>query len=234
VSIEDLASAITAHPESLLPQEPIRWYPELWTERLACNDVCLAALTRVMEETDRSSGAYRITRQGVRRVAAAGDPLRTFIASQVWGYGDRGYGAYRVSKVLGLTAEAPPERFEQVLTKLAEAQRTCVEHGGVEAYRFLVNEGKIATLGAAFLTKYLYFIPSPAVPAPLVLDAVVRRAIERHARGSLRLSFGRTDYYEDYLKLAGRLVDTLAAAHGVQCKPDDVEAALFYLGKLRA
>lgn len=232
MSIENLASVIAAHPLALSPQEPIRWHPEVWVERLGRSDACLTAVTRVMEASDSSNGAHRISREAVRSVVSADDPLLTFIASQVWGYGDRGYGAFRVSKVLGLTMDAPPERFAEVLTKLAAAQHACREHGGVEAYRYLVNEGKIASLGTAFLTKYLHFIPSPAEPAPLVLDAVVRRSIERHARGSLRLSFGRTKYYKDYLTLVDGVVRVLASAHDVRRKSDDVEAALFYLGKV--
>ena len=234
MSIENLAAAIIAEPKALSPQGAITWHPEVWDARMGSSPECLAALEQVKTASRVRDGVYCIDREGVRTVAAGGDPLRTFVASQVWGYGDRGYGAFRVSKVLGLTGDVPPARFAQVLTKLAAAQRQCRERGGVEAYRYLVNDGKTASLGTAFLTKYLYFIPSPAEPTPLVLDAVVRRAIERHSREALRQSFGRTQYYEDYLKLVSDVVESLASEHDVRCKLDDVEAALFRIGKVRS
>lgn len=232
MSISSLASEIVANERALSPQQAVTWYPRAWRSALAGWDDYHAALERVIAASDEQAGNYRLSRDGVRKASSIGDPLTTFLASQVWGYGDRGYGPHRVCHtVLCLTDTSSRDLRDEVVRRLTVAHQKCQTDGGVEAYRYLVNEGRIAGLGPSFLTKFLYFVPNAASPSPLVLDAVVRRVIEHHARERLRRRFGNTEYYEDYLGLVDDLVSSLADEYGIIRRPEDVEAALFSVGK---
>ncbi len=236
---EDVRSLAKAITDEVRPfpttQKAVRWRTASWEKwlRTECGELeALAAVKNQSKEIDDSF--LEIDRDGVKQLAEAEDALATFVASQVWGHGPSGYGPYRVAVTLGLT-ESPSQKgsvFDSRHDTLERAQRLCLEEGGVEAYRFLVNEGKLPLLGPAFLTKYLFFVGSQPLgsPRPLVLDAVVRKSIEKHARDSLARSFGRTEYYESYLALVEGVVGHLSLG-GTECSAEDVELALFQLGK---
>ncbi|RSS78190.1 hypothetical protein EF918_21845 [Streptomyces sp. WAC06614] len=95
------------------------------------------------------------------------------MATQVWGYGLRGYGAYRTGQVLA--QPGAEEAFAQAVSLLAD-------EGASAAYeRLQVWDG----LGPAFLTKFLYFagqaLPEVKGPRPLILDSVLAGVLRRHA-----------------------------------------------------
>ena len=186
MGIETLVAAIVTLDEASSVQEGILWRPEPWQKSLSGSPESLNAIEEVKSASVSSGGLWRIDRDGVSSVAASGDPLGTFIASQIWGHGTNGYGPFRVAIALGLDDGSGAQRttFAASTEKLGEAQSRCQREGGVEAYRFLLNKGKLPQLGPASLTKYLFFIPDSASPKPLVLDALVKKTIEKFARES--------------------------------------------------
>ncbi|MEA5076062.1 MAG: hypothetical protein VB139_06925 [Coriobacteriia bacterium] len=157
--------------------------------------------------------------------------LALFLWSQIWGYGTNGYGPHRVERILGgTTRRAPVIAAEEALAKCHEA---LMRSGPVEAYRVMANEHWVPGLGPAFLTKFLYFAgyhkgQSCKVPdglAPLILDAVVSRAI----RKEYQLTFGPgwgTRRYMEYLEFMCR---EARERYGVE--PDQLERALFVVGR---
>ena len=235
MGIETLAAEIVTLEEPSSVQEGIPWRPEAWQKSLSGSPESLNAIEEVKSASVLSEGTMRINRNGVSSVAASGNPLGTFIAYQVWGHGTNGYGPFRVAIALGLDEGRGARRttFARTVEYLGEAQSICQREGGVEAYRFLVNKGKLPQLGPAFLTKYLYFIPDSASPKPLVLDALVKKTIEKFARDSFTSRFGRTDYYGEYLALVDGVVSCLAQNYQREFTTGDVEYALFRLGKRR-
>ena len=77
-----------------------------------------------------------------------------FIAAMVWGYGRVGYGPSRVERIM-----AQPGFEEQ----LADVTRITLEQGGPAAFEHIRQQRKsgvgcLKHLGAAFGTKYLYFL----------------------------------------------------------------------------
>lgn len=130
----------------------------------------------------------RITAQCAR----SGDWLPGLVASYAWGSGSTGYGASRLAKIVTTTP------VEQLRRRLGLAVSVMHDSGAVEAYRLLrgqpVSQGKagalepsrIAGLGPAFFTKFLYFagrnvkVPT-ATPEPLILDRVVAGFLRRRS-----------------------------------------------------
>ena len=239
MSIESLAEAI-ATAEGVLclntPQEGMRWYTTSWRKWLGAQPACADVLKVIEADSKQPEWAFEIDREDVHNLAGAGDPLTTFIASQVWGHGDSGYGAYRVATALGLTDKGRlSTTFEQSLDKLTKAYEVCQDDGAVVAYRYLVNDGKMPMLGTAFLTKYLYFIPQTSLQKALILDALVKEAAAKHVSDRLRQKvdgYGRqTATYKNYLDVVDEVVALLSSEYGLPCRPDDVEVALFNLGR---
>ena len=119
-----------------------------------------------------------------------------FIAAMVWGYGRVGHGPSRVERIM-----AQPGFEEQ----LADVTRITLEQGGPAAFEHIRQQRKsgagcLKHLGAAFGTKYLYFLTKylyfltkahrESDIAP-VLDSVVRAWFADHVRrGGLGLSVG--------------------------------------------
>ncbi|TWV34205.1 hypothetical protein FRZ03_28995 [Streptomyces misionensis] len=127
---------------------------------------------------DRSvPGPRTVTRGDVTAVAQAasrsGNWAEAFVASQVWGYGRRGYGPGRTRTVLDHSSDG------QVFTCAVSLLR---REGAVVAYEKL---NRVHRLGPAFLTKFLYFaglvLPEAKGLPPLILDVRLARVLRRHA-----------------------------------------------------
>ncbi len=228
-----IARLIVETPDALAAQGTIEWYPNTWRKWLHDSDKAISAVEAVVAESESAGNHLAIDRDGVRRVASKGDVLSTFIGSQVWGHGTNGNGAWRASVALGLHKPKRGRKtdWDTSVNYLSEALRLCQTEGGVRAYEYMVNEGKLPWLGTAFLTKYLFFVPGTCDPKPLVLDDLVRRVIDEHAGNRLSRRFGWTDYFRDYLRLVDDVVRVVSEEYGRTCSPEDVEVALFRLGK---
>ncbi|MGW1164808.1 8-oxoguanine DNA glycosylase OGG fold protein [Streptomyces sp. NPDC002550] len=159
-----------------------------------------------------------------------------FVATQVWGYGDRGYGPFRTRQVL-----AQPDAD----VVIADAVSLLRYEGPTAAYEKL---NTVDGLGPAFLTKYLYFaalaLPKVTGLRPLILDSVLADVLRQHAtRLGCALGYewseaiakriwcdgGWTSYrYDVYLRWMHAANDQLAAKLvGWPAAPDVLELALF-------
>lgn len=141
---------------------------------------------------------------------------RAFFAVMAWGFGNRGYGRHRVREILANTP-APRER-------LLGVARTLASEGPLAAYRRLAGEGdcRLAGLGPAFGTKYLYFCQPPmANPTALIHDENVSDWFTRHASLDLGCARWSDATYGGYLALMAEWAAKL------DCRPDDLELRIF-------
>jgi hypothetical protein len=204
-----------------LPQRGFSYHAERWrgwSGHLEGNGPMLGALP---PKLDRRTTARLV--EGL----LPGDVVGAFTVAMIWGHGSSGYGPYRTARVL--TAARSPKGAPvspDVRSRLGESVEVAREGGPVEGYRLLNNRpGKVAGLGPAFFTKWLYFITARgdagSVSAAPVLDALVISWLASHGGRSLRAG-----YTDDY----ARYVETLrswGAPHGLA--PADVEERIFRL-----
>lgn len=112
-----------------------------------------------------------IDRQFLWSLNMIGAPVeKVFLAVMIWGYGDIGYGPFRVRQMF----ESP--NFVQ---SLKNTRDLCEEGQPIQAYTSLKNSN-IRQLGPAFGTKVLSFLHEPD-RAPAILDSVVARWCNKHA-----------------------------------------------------
>jgi hypothetical protein len=141
-------------------QAAIAWPRQRWIDSFPAE----AAAFTVLPE--------RLTRQAVRaacRCAAesSAEARRAFLAVMAWGYGRVGYGPFRVRRLLDAAPDAG--------TQLQAAARALREATPLEAYARLGDHGvpRLARLGPAFGTKFLYFCSSPGDQPALILDRLM-------------------------------------------------------------
>jgi hypothetical protein len=166
-----------------------------------------------------------ISRSEIADLAQNRNARKVFLATMLWGYGTVGYGAYRTSIMLG----------EKSSKNIIEKSFDLVSAGKyILAYEIFA----LPMCGAAFFTKYFYFVGlgSKISPLPLILDSVVANSlvqldvdISRFARftknsGGKITSIGK--YADGYL----RYVETINNwADEIGCRPDSIEKWLFTL-----
>ncbi|MGM7423600.1 hypothetical protein [Cellulosimicrobium sp. CpK407] len=178
------------------PQEGMRWTREPWARRLSAVPDIDDFLASLPSTVDR---ATIVT--SVRDSEGAGRTDLAFVAAMIWGYGSSGYGAYRTARVL---TGGSDEVDQSVLERLRSGARTAREEGALSGFYAMRNRpGRVAYLGPAFFTKWLYFAtattgPDSADAAP-VLDMRVRDWIATNAEVQLRLD--KTWGYHRYLQL---------------------------------
>ena len=128
-------------------------------------------LGRLPRELDRVSGrAFALSCPRSPEGA-----LAAFIASQIWGYGANGYGPFRLGRAL-----AYPD-----LPRILKGVRAQVTDGDpVGAFRTLCVMHEIPCVGAAFASKFLYFVDPHG--RALILDRVVRAWLADYAGVTLR------------------------------------------------
>ncbi|WP_333762830.1 8-oxoguanine DNA glycosylase OGG fold protein [Streptomyces sp. IBSBF 2390] len=141
-------------------------------------------------------GSARVSRADVVAIVTAAKQsenwTEAFVATQVWGYGLRGYGPHRTGKVLA----QPGAR-----NAITESVSLLVDDGAIAAYDRL---NTLDGLGPAFLTKFLYFLglalPEVKGPSPLILDSVLAGVLRRQAT-----KIGQTVGYEWSEAIANRI-----------------------------
>ncbi len=158
-----------------------------------------------------------IGREDVRKICQGRkhSVIEKFLSVMIWGYGDRGYGPYRVSKML---SQPHAESVLQAAYDLCRASKP------KEAYQYL-TQNRIRNLGPAFGTKYLAFCTPREVGAP-ILDSFVglwlrefaKRDFEGVGLNYLNWNFKTYSHYWDWVK---------EHAESFSCHPDDVELVIF-------
>ena len=136
-----------------------------------------------------------IDRQFLWKLSSSSAPAQVaFLAVMIWGYGDIGYGPYRVRQMF------ESEGFEQSL-ELVKA--LCHKGETLEAYKAL-KDSRIRQLGPSFGSKVLTFFHEPQ-SAPPIMDSIVADWLKKHAPDlhwvrKVNAETWNLSTYESYLK----------------------------------
>jgi hypothetical protein len=138
-----------------------------------------------------------------------------FLVIMVWGYGDRGYGPYRVMKMLG---------DSDSIQTLIQVQDSCNQGKPVEAYDFL-KKNRILQLGPSYGTKVLNFLTPRDIGAP-IYDSYIAKWITTFAQEEftsfpLKYSVWNTRTYSKYRDWV------IEHSANLDCFPDDIELNVF-------
>lgn len=138
-----------------------------------------------------------------------------FLSVMVWGYGDRGYGPYRVTKML---------EQENSLQLLEHVYQFCTQGSPTDAYTFL-KENRIRNLGPSYGSKFISFCTPRELGAP-IYDSFIAKWIAQFAINDfLGVNISPESWnikmYSEYL--------TWIKLHAVElnCFPDEVELVIF-------
>ena len=114
-----------------------------------------------------------IDRVAVRKIceSAKYSILEKFLSVMVWGYGDRGYGPYRVTQMLN------QENAEEILT---QADEICRKGEPKVAYD-LFKQNRIRILGPSYASKFITFCTPRQIGAP-IFDSLIAMWIEEFAK----------------------------------------------------
>jgi hypothetical protein len=144
-----------------------------------------------------------------------------FLAVMVWGYGDRGYGPYRVTQMLSQV------NAEEVLTEVFEICQRCEPK---RAYDFL-RKNRIRLLGPSYASKFITFCTPREIGAP-IFDSYIALWIEKFA----------IDEFSD-VSVSSETWNTKTYAHywnwmrehsqELDCFQDDLELVLFRDAEVR-
>ena len=189
------------------PQTSIPWNPDSWKAWLPEFSTLIDSLPMPISRKD----VEKWTRQAN---AGEHDAVQAFVVSMVWGYGTTGYGPWRTQRVLTKNPEVFPR-----LVRAADIER---RSGDLAAYSYMALEGRLKFLGPAFGTKFLHFVSERAPSKqPLILDAVVSRALMELAGLSVASTAWSDQTYLSYLKVVRAWSDDL------KVDPPDLERILF-------
>ena len=214
-----LAVEARAGGDSVLEQA-VRWKPGTW-DRPGL-EVVRTEIGKAEELSEEGGdGWFWIRRRHVIEMARGRcDPLGCFVASMVWGFGDRGYGAARTEKMIRPYTRCD---LDAALHRIAEAALL----GPEPAWDAITIGHRIKHLGPAFGTKVVYFLARAAEslpsPIPLIADANTSRAMA--VLCGLSSSAWRRYAYLDYVDRAHGWAEELG------CGVDEVEHALFEFGR---
>jgi hypothetical protein len=189
-------------------QEGMAWPRQRWTDHFPAQASTFADLPD------------HLTRSVVRRAClrAAESPAeaeRAFLAVMAWGYGKVGYGPFRVRRLLDASPNAAAH--------LQAAADELVRGGPVEAYARLGAHGaaRLAGLGPAFGTKFLYFCSATGRRPALILDRLVARWLRDHTDLALNEARWSVSTYADYLDAMFRWAEELRIG------ADELEVCIF-------
>jgi len=98
-------------------------------------------------------------------------PVQKFLTAMIWGYGDLGYGAYRVNKMFHSPNFKSIIESSYEIAKLGEPLKT---------YEFLAKN-RISQLGPSFGTKWICFSSNSGNPSP-IYDSFISMWIGQFAK----------------------------------------------------
>ena len=138
-----------------------------------------------------------------------------FLAVMVWGYGDRGYGPYRVSQML---------EQSNALDILEATFKLCQLGDPKGAYDFL-RLNRVRILGPSYSSKFITFCTPREVGAP-IYDSFIALWVEQFAKNDFenvpttaeRWNSKTYFKYWDWIK---------AHALELDCYPDELELVIF-------
>lgn len=197
-----LRRLVAEAPDAGVRQPGVRVHLGRWGESVVGHAGVLACLPGELDRLSGRAFALRCPGSGEGAVAA-------FIASQIWGYGANGYGPFRLGRALAYPA----------LPRILQGVRAQVAGGDpVGAFRTLCVTHEIPFIGAAFGSKFLYFVHPHG--RALILDRLVRAWLADHV--GVRLRGGRDEReYAVWLLLAEQW------AHSLGVSPEQLELIIF-------
>ena len=138
-----------------------------------------------------------------------------FLAVMVWGYGDRGYGPYRVTQMM---------EQHHAVEVLSEAFELCQRGDAKGAYEFL-SKNRIRILGPSYGSKFITFCTPREIGAP-IYDSLIAMWVKEFAAKEF---LGVTTSSESWnLKTYSRYWDWVKEhADELDCYPDEIELILF-------
>jgi hypothetical protein len=148
--------------------------------------------------------------------------LDLFLATMVWGFGDRGYGWDRTGKIL----RAATDRYgdiSRVLEGLRDAWQTGSAFAIASAWS-RTGGAKVHGLDTAFASKLAYFACYDVQKGsgPLIADNNTAWAV--FVLGGIEGSTKTSQGYREYVQWSAQRAEELG------CRSDEVERALFVLG----
>jgi hypothetical protein len=188
------------------PQAGIPWPRDRWIAAFPAHEKLWASLPDRLARADvvaASSGA----------AANETKAVEAFMTSMAWGYGNVGYGPWRVQRCLSTGGAS---------AKLFDAAQSLVSGGPTAGYAALGAQNRLTGLGPAFGTKYLYFVSKAAsTPVALILDRLVASWLREHSGLSINPVPWHPPSYHRYLETVGAWANELGVA------ADDVELCIF-------
>lgn len=158
-----------------------------------------------------------IDREAVRKICNSKiyNIREKFLAVMVWGYGDRGYGPYRVTQMMA------QGNAEDVLTQVYEISKSGDAKG---AYDFL-RKNRIHMLGPSYASKFITFCTPRDVGAP-IYDSLIALWIAEYAKKDF---VGVTTSSENWnLNTYSKYWDWIKnSSVELECYPDEIELVLF-------
>lgn len=178
---------------------------ENWKEAFPMEAAFISRLNTVVKRSDVNQ-VVGSTKVGIRE---------KFLAVMIWGYGNRGYGPYRVSQMLGQANSR---------TVLTEVYRLCQQGKPIDAYSYL-SKHRLKQLGPSYGSKVLSFFTPRKIGAP-IYDSLVARWVRQYAP---------LDFDGVSTKSVGWSLSTYSRYHEwinehasvLGCYPDEIEQVLF-------
>ena len=138
-----------------------------------------------------------------------------FVAAMIWGYGNLGYGSYRVKKMF--SSPGFQEKIDRSY-ELASVGRV------LEAYEYL-SKNRIQQLGPAFGTKWLSFASPSAQPAP-IYDSFIAMWVNKYAKKDFTKVSTSSEVWNK--KTYGAYLEwMLSKSLEFGIRPDDFELVIF-------
>lgn len=186
-------------------QQAIAWPRDRWKVAFPTQSV----FSTLPPTLDRQ----RVRRACVEAGASENAATKAFLATMAWGYGNVGYGAWRVAQAL---------RDRYAGRKLLDVAIALTGDGPQAAYRLMAGASRLHRIGPAFGTKFLYFADSGShARHALILDALVAEWLRRNTNFRVHPVPWAPARYNAYLD---QMHDWAAA---LRVEPDAVELAIF-------
>lgn len=158
-----------------------------------------------------------LSRKDVRKISERKNTTTTekFAAAMIWGYGDLGYGSFRVKKMFSTPG------FQEKLNRSYDLA-SCGQV--LEAYEYL-SKNRIQQLGPAFGTKWLSFVSPKTQPAP-IYDSFIAIWVDKYAKREFsKISTSSEVWSKKTYSTYFEWMVLNSAEFGV--KPDDLELIIF-------
>jgi hypothetical protein len=198
--------------------QPVQWRPDAWKRHWDENKLPCSHVLDELEAEHRSQGTIR--RKFILDTYQDRAATELFIATMAWGSGPDNRGPAKADGIL-----AQPQASAKIEATVAAVR----EEGAAAAYRAYYAQNRLENLGAAFVTKLLYFAGyrSQPRPRPLIYDSLVADAAARIPSAPLLPSSPEslmTSRYQRYCAWAEKM------AEEYQTEPAVIEWSLFALG----